>query len=357
MHASRLPIVNIENPDLVDSIDGDNSCDRRSFLRLLGGISLPLAASACVGDDPAGRERFEQFRGLNPVANVAATVMQAKSDQSIASKQEHLSVDTDFTNWLALGDQCRIRHQNGNVALYTVAEVRKEGGKNRVRMGLSARAKLGTSSTFNATLQTRATANLTDAQAEAQSEFVERLVDDGSSTSLVAIAPHGGNIEPHTDRQATHVQWLLAGKGAASWVCKGYKQGGGAYDRWHITSTDLSPNSFWGLDAIATRGFAYAVSFHGMSHDLVLIGGGAPLELKQLIRSAVAGVLANADIEVSIADAGDAYSGDSPDNVVNWLTADGLGGIQIEQSMRARQVYGLDIATAVAEAFAKLLDA
>jgi phage replication-related protein YjqB (UPF0714/DUF867 family) len=205
-------------------------------------------------------------------------------------------------------------------------------------------------------MQTRVVAaNLTDAQAQAQSEFVERLVDDGTSTSLVAIAPHGGWIEPRTDEQAALVQSLLAGKGASSWICKGYKQGGGAFDRWHITSTDISRRSFPGLDQIADRGFAYAVSFHGMSHDVVLIGGSAPYEIKQLVHAALFDVLAGSDIEVSIANAADLYSGDSPENVANWLTAGGSGGLQIEQSMRARTTYGLDIAAAIAGVFQQLM--
>ncbi|MCX4247794.1 hypothetical protein [Paraliomyxa miuraensis] len=86
-------------------------------------------------------------------------------------------------------------------------------------------------------------------------------------------------IELHTHKQAERITTTLAAKGVSSWICKGYRQGGGAYARWHITSTDLSPNSFPGLDAIATRGFAYAVSFHGMSSEGVLVGGGAPEDL------------------------------------------------------------------------------
>jgi phage replication-related protein YjqB (UPF0714/DUF867 family) len=346
-------IVKIDNFDFISTID--NPCDRRAFLRMIGAAALPLVANGCNADDSIHRDESGQFRDVNLEANVAVSVQQAKANQAIASRQELISIDTDLTTYLALGDQCRIRRGNSNVALYTVGELRHEGGNNRVRMGWQARAKLGTTSTFAATLQTKVVANLTDAQAQAQSEFVERLVDDGVSTSLVAVAPHGGFIEQYTDDQAALVRSLLAGKKASSWLCKGYKQGGGAYDRWHITSTDLSPNSFPGLDAIADRGFTYAVSFHGMSLDLVLVGGGAPLPLKQLVHAAIADVLQGSDIEVSIANATDQYAGDSPDNVVNWLTADGLGGIQIEQSLRARALYGPDIAAAIADVFDKLL--
>jgi phage replication-related protein YjqB (UPF0714/DUF867 family) len=336
------------------TIDSDPQMDRRGFMRILGMMSIPIAAQGCSNEESETLDS-QSFRALNPPASIAVSVLQAKSSQSVASRAEQLSISAGLGVTLGLGDQCRVLRSGGSFAIYTVGEVQKEPGKDKLRMGLEARARLGTTSTFTGTLQTRVVADLTDAQAEAQSEFVERLIDDGSNTGLIAIAPHGGNIEPHTDEQAALVRSLLAGKGASSWICKGYKQGGGAYDRWHITSTDISRRSFPGLDAVADRNFAYAVSFHGMSHEVVLIGGAAPYELKQLIQSAIIAKLEGSDIEVSIASSTDNYSGDSPENLVNWLTAGGQGGVQIEQSMRARNLYGLDIATAVASVFDQLL--
>ncbi|MGH7596228.1 MAG: hypothetical protein ACREOI_07740, partial [bacterium] len=50
----------------------------------------------------------------------------------------------------------------------------------------------------------------TDAEAEANSEFVERLTDNGRHRGLIAIAPHGGEIEIHTDEQAERVDKRLA---------------------------------------------------------------------------------------------------------------------------------------------------
>jgi phage replication-related protein YjqB (UPF0714/DUF867 family) len=339
----------------IQTFDFDSTFDRRTFLRLIGVASIPLASSSCDAELGHVDGNSMHFRGTNAPANLSISVQHPKSSQSIISKPEHLSIDNELTSYLALGDQCRVVRDDGSVALYTVGEVRVEPGTNRVRMSLEARARLGTTQQFSATMQTTVVANLTDAQAEAQSEFVERLVDDGVSTSLVAIAPHGGWIEPHTDEQAALLQALLANKGASSWICKGYKQGGGAFDRWHITSSDISPRSFPGLDQIAGRGFAYAVSFHGISHDVVLIGGSAPYPIKQLVRAAIADALVDSGIEVSIASIADFYNGDSPKNVVNWLTAGGSGGVQIEQSMRARDSHGHAIAAAVASVFQQLI--
>jgi phage replication-related protein YjqB (UPF0714/DUF867 family) len=338
----------------IATIDYVPQLDRRGFMRILGMMSIPIAAQGCSNENSEAQDS-EGFRAVNPPANAEISVLQAKTTQMIFAQAERLSIDTGLGVTLGLGDQCRILRPGGSVALYTVGDVRQEPGNDKLRMGLEARARLGTTSTFSATLQTKVIADLTDAQAEVQSEFVERLIDDGSSTGLIAIAPHGGWIEAHTDEQAALVRSLLAGKGASSWICKGYKQGGGAYDRWHITSTDISRRSFPGLDTVADRDFAYAVSFHGTSHEIVLIGGSAPIEVKQLIQSAIADAVAGSDIEVSIASAADLYGGDAPENVVNWLTAGGQGGVQIEQSMHARDLYGLDIAAAVAGVFDQLI--
>jgi phage replication-related protein YjqB (UPF0714/DUF867 family) len=340
---------------IAPSLDSESTLDRRTFLRMIGIASLPLASSGC--DTDTGEASFDsiEFRAVNAPASVKISILQAKSSQSIIRKQEHLSIDNELASYLALGDQCRVVTDTGNVALYTVGEIRGEPGNNKVRMGWEARARLATTKSLTATLRTTVVApsNMSDAQAQADSEFIERLVDDGKSASVIACAPHGGWIEQHTDEQAAHMQLLLAGHGASSWICKGYKQGGGTFDRWHITSTDISRHSFPGLDKVADRKFAYAVSFHGMIHDVVLIGGGAPYEIKQLVHAAIAKVLVGSGIDVSLATADDVYSGDSDENLVNWLTAGGVGGVQIEQSMRARNSYGLAIAAAVASVFTK----
>lgn len=333
------------------------SIDRRAFLRMLGATSSALLAEGCdSGDGEEPELAASQFRAINPPVEVAIDVQRAKSTQTIIETQEHMSIDNDLAIYLGLGDQCRVKAPNGEFALYTVGDVRGEPGNNRCRMGLSARCRLGLTSTFPATLLTSVVApdGTSDQDAAALGEFVERLVDDGASTSICVLAPHGGFIERYTDEQAEHVQTRLAAKDASSWICKGYKPGGGAYNRWHITSTELSPNSFPGLGQIANRGFAYALSFHGMSHDIVLVGGGAPFALRQQIRDAIEAATLGS-ITVTVAADGDIYPGDSPNNVVNWLTAGGTGGVQIEQSMAAREQWGLAIADAVADVFEGLL--
>ncbi|WP_157596118.1 poly-gamma-glutamate hydrolase family protein [Plesiocystis pacifica] len=324
---------------------------------MLGAASVPLMAQACASDpDREVPLELERFRGTNPPASVEVQVRRARKNQPILAKAEHLSIDPALTAYLGLGDQCRVLRGEDSYALYTVGQLRSENSETRVRMGMQARSRLGTTDTFDAILSTTVVAEgLSDQEAKDLSEFVERLVDDGQSQSFIALAPHGGFIERHTDDQAELMQSLLADQGASSWLCKGYREGGGAYERWHITSTDISPNSFPGLDLIADRGFAYALSFHGTSLPLVVVGGGGPQWLREGVREVIAGVLAGSGIEVCLSAEVDLYPGDNPGNIVNWLTAGGAGGVQLEQSLPARELYGLAIAEALAEYYAQLL--
>lgn len=174
-------------------------------------------------------------------------------------------------------------------------------------------------------------------------EYVE-ILRERSRADLVVCAPHGGWIEHPTDAQADRVADAL---GATEWSCAGYNDGGGAYDRWHVTSTALHPRSFPELAGIADGGFAHAVSFHGFSGSGVAVGGGAPDSLKIEVRDAVA---AETGHDAYLAAEDGAYGGGSAENVVNWLTADG-NGVQIEQSTAARGDWAA-VADAVAGVYA-----
>jgi phage replication-related protein YjqB (UPF0714/DUF867 family) len=223
-------------------------------------------------------------------------------------------------------------------------------------MALPARQRLGTTDEFDAIIDTRVThPTFSDDEAQAQSEFVERLDDDGCQRMLVAIAPHGGMIERGTDRQAERVASILGAAHASAWRCKGFKVGGGAFERWHITSTEIHEASFPLLKTISARGFAHAVAFHGFSEADVLVGGAAPLPLKQAIACALKRAVADSDIPVRIADPSDGYDGDSPDNIVNRLTVGRGNGVQIEQSIEARTRFWKAIADAVASVYSQEL--
>jgi phage replication-related protein YjqB (UPF0714/DUF867 family) len=247
------------------------------------------------------------------------------------------------------GQQVRI-HRRDEFALFTVSELLHETTDPVVRMGLGGRQRLHFEEEFDGLLDTKVVdPDLCDTKAREAGELVERLDDDGSQTHLIVIAPHGGEIEPHTDEQAERVAARLGPRLASSWRAKGWGPDGGAFERWHITSTDLHPLSFPLLGTVMTRRFAHAVAFHGFNDEPgVLIGGTAPADLKEGLRQAIRQLLP-AELDVRVARPDERYGGDDPDNIVNRLSP--CGGIQIEQGSSPRDDHGNDIADVVADFF------
>jgi phage replication-related protein YjqB (UPF0714/DUF867 family) len=299
--------------------------------------------------------------------NASVEKAQKLEQQDLIDHGEHCSADPEklATVGREPGHQVRIKRNDSEYGLYTVSKEaeRQENPDNIVRMGEDGRERLGTSGEFAGTLDSQVPhPTFTDAEAEAHNEFVERLVDNGRHTGLIAIAPHGGAIEPHTDEQAERVASQLADRGVSSWLCRGWKDPPrddldrpAAFKRWHIRSTDIHEASFPLLRKVIFRCFGHAVAFHGYAPEPgqpdVLVGGTSPLreEIVLAIRDAVAG----SDITVELPDPirDKDFNGDSLLNIVNRLTVDKAGGVQIEQSLRARSRHGKAIADAVANVY------
>jgi phage replication-related protein YjqB (UPF0714/DUF867 family) len=280
------------------------------------------------------------------------------SQEDLIAHREHCSVDPErlATIECTLGNQVRIKRNASEFGLFTVSDVRQEDPDSTVRMGLAGRRRLGTSDEFDGVVDAQVPhPTLTEAEAEAENEFVERLEDDGEQQELIAIAPHGGAIEPHTDQQAERVASRLAAEAVSSWRCKGWNSEGDPFGTWHITSAKLSERSFPLLAKAMCRRFTHAVAFHGFDDPEILIGGLAPLALKQEIQRAIEGATAGSGIQVRIAGPEDVFGGDDPLNVVNRLTAGGANGLQIEQSFQARADHWRTIADAVADVYAPKL--
>lgn len=301
-----------------------------------------------------GRRWLHGMRESFLMATYEASIKKTQpSQEELKRHREHCSADPETlaTIGRGVGQQVRIKRDSDEYGLYTISEVRQENPGDVVRMGLTGRQRLGTSDEFNGVVDSQVpNPTLSEACAEANSEFIERLEDNSAQSELIAIAPHGGDIEQHTDEQAEHVASRLA---VSSWRCKGWKDGGGALDRWHITSTDINPASFPLLNSVISRGFTYAVAFHGFDEPGkpgILIGGAAPATVKEDIRAAIAGAVGS-DIEVRIAGPDDVFGGDDKRNIVNRLTAGGGNGIQIEQSRQARSRHWRAIADAVADVY------
>jgi phage replication-related protein YjqB (UPF0714/DUF867 family) len=294
------------------------------------------------------------------VATFDAAVHQAveAEQQDLIDHSEHCSADPRALAGIgrARGHQVRVRPaaDPSVFALYTVSLTRDEAPDTVVRMGRGGRERLGTTEPFAAVVDSVVPREgLTDAEAERLGEFVERLSDNGTHRGLIAIAPHGGDIERHTDTQAERVAERLADYGVSAWRCKGFgRAGGSASLLLHVTSTNIHEASFPALGTVIGRGFRYAVAFHGLRDEEILVGGGAAFRLKAEIASSIENALSGSGIRVRIAGPDDVFGGDSPRNIVNRLTAGGRGGIHIEQSLPARVDHADDIANAVADVFA-----
>lgn len=104
--------------------------------------------------------------------------------------------------------------------------------------------------------------------------------------------------------------------------------GGGAYERRHVTSTEIDRRSFPLLDRIANRGYRQRSRFTASVATTCSSAVALP-SLKRACREAIDAVV---DCPVTIATDGP-YAGRSPENLVNWIARDGL---QIEQSAAVR---------------------
>jgi len=273
------------------------------------------------------------------------SIKRSRPDQcDLRRHGEHASGSPDLLQTLGLdvGQQAIIRRDADTFALYTLTDAESELSVDTVRMGRDGRGRLdgAEEEQFAGLLDSVAVdPAATEQEALGGEKLLELLDDDGQHPGLIVIAPHGGDIEPLTDDQAEHVRDLLSNLGVSCWRCKGWKPGGGAVARWHITSTDINTANFPQLATVAARGFHHAVSFHGFTEDGrpdILIGGAAPDPLKRVMRAVIAFAVAETGLSVEIAGIGDPLGGADEANIVNRLTSDRHNGIQIEQQPQAR---------------------
>ena len=266
----------------------------------------------------------------------------------------------------SIGQQVRItRSDSPNfVAVYTVKQANPDDDMgdpkraNVVRTGQTGRERLGTDAEMAAIVQ----AKVVDAPPQYGEplgvRFFEVADDDAKQAYFIAIAPHGGEIERHTDGQAEQVVGeLCAARFPASlWLCKGDGDNDkGAFDRWHITSEDIQPASFPLLEPLVSRTFCYGLSFHGFEREKdeadIYIGGAARPPLKRAIERALIALKLPIKVKISSRDDKPKFQGFSPENIINRLAT---SGIQLEQSQQARE-YCAEIASAVAKVFASRL--
>ncbi len=193
----------------------------------------------------------------------------------------------------------------------------------------------------------------------------------GNGWFVVVLAPHGDDIETGTDEQAE-----LATKhaGLAAFAPRLYiARGSGSkqFDRWHITSDDLSELSFPVLAQTLNTPTTYAVAFHGFSDDTglshVLVGGRVAKKVREQVADEIkaANIMVTRPGSTSQAEPLTAtfenlpahLDGNARQNIVNRAAR--AGGLQIEsQTFVRKDLAARDvIANAVATVLAGLPDA
>lgn len=271
--------------------------------------------------------------------------LRMKVDDAVAdSGRCHLPRDTATVVGLEDGHQVRLTTDDGPALFTVVVHDGKfghvsPGGRDRLLAGKDSFSAIATTEVVHPTM------DLTTARETG--EYVERAVH--GSTTTIAVAPHGGYIEYGTDEQATRFADRL---GATAWYAAGWWPGGGAYRRWHVTSTRIHPASFPALNGLADTGFDTAVGFHGWGESHLGVGGAAPVDIREAVRDDLAAALGGA-VEVRLA-TDPARDGSSPANVTNWLTASGRDGVQLEQPILVRREYGTLVADTVADTLSEL---
>ena len=296
----------------------------------------------------------------------AARVLKLRlpGQNTLTSAPERCSADPVMLETIgrSIGEQVRINRKDDSrfVALYTVkqanpdADLRNPARANVVRTGRAGRDRLGTNADIQATVQAKVVDAAPEPGAPSGVSFFEVADDDWKQPYFIAIAPHGGQIERHTDDQAVEAVRHLCAAGipASSWSCRGYGDAvKGASDRWHITSTDINPVCFPLLQPLMSRRFRYGVAFHGFHRKGVeadvYIGGGASRPLKIAIESALNDLDLPLKVKISTSHDSRKFQGFSVDNITNRIAK---SGIHLEQSAQARKYYR-EIAHAVAQVF------
>lgn len=270
---------------------------------------------------------------------------------------------------LSAGQQVRLSRpdDSSEFAVYTVAEERPEAPTDIVRMSDSARCRLDLGSAelqattdetscpgpagdcsvsdeeFDAEISsTIPNPSLSASEAKEQGELIERLDENG--TDHIFIAPHGGAVQPKTDDQAEHAADLAD---TTCWRTKGWGPDAGAFQRWYVPSTALSPESYPELETVADNDFDVAVDFGGVCDNGIVVAGNAPLSTLEDVRDSINAALPSCAEEATLPD-DDGLTGDGL--LVDQLGAD---SIFLAQSSATRRAYWKEIATGTAAALSE----
>ncbi|AHG01197.1 hypothetical protein HALLA_19545 [Halostagnicola larsenii XH-48] len=321
------------------------------------GIHTQIARSQAE-EPPSGTDTDVYEEGCEDADHWELTLEAANESWSARSDpSRYCSVPCSLTKTdsVAIGQQVRIGDGTGEFenAVYTVASEHESdtlwltpSGLDRIEASESTAVTVG-SQAVHSSYDTRQGGELNN-------EYVEYVVEGGdgdgsASDEVVVIAPHGGYIEYGTDFQAERVVEEIGGTG---WICSGFNEGGGGFDRWHSYSTEIHRRSFPELDSLLEREFEWGVAFHGYSNGEILVGGTADNSDKAIVVDAIADLLPEQTVTAVERDATE-YTGANPENVINDLAPAGQT-IQIEQPTGVREIDWSVVADGVTDALEEI---
>jgi phage replication-related protein YjqB (UPF0714/DUF867 family) len=312
---------------------------------------------ACVAGEPSDQE---VERGRFAVSSQEIDVLKAKTEMLSYLTEENCTMDDELRNNLGLsvGQQflLTVKNSSSKYGLVTIHSDYEDGSDNNdIRMRLFGRQRFDQSDSFDAYAavwtphhgKTDSWLNDNDEMGEFKSET------SSTQTDIVIMAPHGGIIENYTDELAKRFYDGLTvtnSKDASLWYCIGHQDAIGAFAAWHITSVDISEDSFPYLDDLSGRTYDYAVTVHGYSGSDVLVGGGASTSFKEDVKDALDGI--SWGYTVTVVGEGDSYAGVHEDNIVNRYSS---AGVQLEIPYSARRDYWEDIADALTDFYKTLI--
>ena len=151
------------------------------------------------------------------------------------------------------------------------------------------------------------------------------------SSNTCVLAPHGGEIEAHTDSQAKDVARALD---CSAWLYEAHSDSQKTFKKHHVTSTEITVEDFPEIKKL-NYPFKRTVAFHGHCGDDILVGGyGAGRDVHPRLLDE----LRSLDLGCAVrrVRSGD-KAGRSQYNIVNRLASPEATTVQIEQPLSVRE--------------------
>lgn len=200
--------------------------------------------------------------------------------------------------------------------------------------------------------------------ARKNNEYIEQKIDQGSRDEyLIALAPHGGQVEAFTAQQAKRIANRM---GVAAWLTLGFDGDGreAAQNRWFVPTPEIAPISYPKLESL-DNDYQFAISFDGFREpprktdgEAIAVGGLISESKRQRVASEIEKKFEDAgvsDVSVYAYKTG-AGRGTSSDHLVNRMSNTGRNGIEVAQTLEVRRKHWDKVADGVEEALRSILN-